>query len=274
VGLARLEPLGRLVYLAPEESGRIKRIHVEAGRHARGGDTIAVLDNAVELYRYRQALQNYDAQEAQVAAARADFASAQASARNAGTSADRLENLFGQGAATRQAYDDARTEAATARQRMLQLRAGLVSAQRQLDQFRSALGAARAAFSRRFIVAPTGGTMLSVDLPAGAMAGPQTPLGVFAPDGPPMALTEIDELFQLCVNVGQRAYIRRQGADETLSVGKVVFVAPFLRRKSLFSDQAGEFEDRRVREVHVVVRPAAGLVYGSRVETVVFVNKQ
>jgi len=81
---------------------------------------------------------------------------------------------------------------------------------------------------------------------------------------------EVDELFADRVAVGQAAGIRRQGGSEILATGKVVSVAPDLKQKSLFSDEIGKLEDRRVREVRIRLDPPAGspLLLGARVECI------
>jgi multidrug resistance efflux pump len=122
------------------------------------------------------------------------------------------------------------------------------------------------------IRAPLAGTLLSLDTKQGAFLEPGKPIGDFAPAGPLIALTEIDELFAGKVQAGQKAFIRPQGKKDTLSTGVVVMTSPYLRKKSLFSDQPGDLEDRRVREVRVRLdRPEAVLI-GARVECVIVVE--
>ena len=91
----------------------------------------------------------------------------------------------------------------------------------------------------------------------------------FAPEGPVMAITEIDELFADKVKVGQPAFVRAQGDTVVLATGKVILAAPYLRKKSLFSDKADNLEDRRVREVRVQLDSSETLLIGSRVECII-----
>jgi HlyD family secretion protein len=94
-------------------------------------------------------------------------------------------------------------------------------------------------------------------------------LGEFAPEGGLVAITEIDELFADRLKVGQRATIRPQGDSTILATGDVFIISPYLKKKSLFSDNASNLEDRRVREVRVKINPEAKLLIGSRVECVI-----
>ena len=94
----------------------------------------------------------------------------------------------------------------------------------------------------------------------------------FAPEGPLMAVTEVDELFADKVKEGMSAYIRPQGKTDTLATGKVFLTSPYLRKKSLFADAASDMEDRRVREVRVLLDQHARALIGSRVECVIQLN--
>jgi HlyD family secretion protein len=86
---------------------------------------------------------------------------------------------------------------------------------------------------------------------------------------------EVDELFAPWIIPGQKVVIRAQGASQELVRGKVSFVGPFLRKKSIFSDEVGDLQDRRIREVQVRVDAGAetGLLLGSRVECVILVGE-
>jgi multidrug resistance efflux pump len=121
---------------------------------------------------------------------------------------------------------------------------------------------------RKSIKAPTDGTILSIDVKIGSYLDNKTPIGDFAPSGPLIAVTEIDELFADKVQISQKATIRPQGDTIILSAGKVILMAPYLKKKSLFSDNATNLEDRRVREVRVQLDNEKVLI-GSRVECVI-----
>ena len=101
------------------------------------------------------------------------------------------------------------------------------------------------------------------------MVTSQKILGVFAPDSPLSAWCEIDELFASEVQAGQKAYVRKQGTTEPLAHGEVSFSGPFLRKKSIFSDEVGDLQDRRVREVRIILDPGSDLHFGSRVQCVI-----
>jgi hypothetical protein len=71
------------------------------------------------------------------------------------------------------------------------------------------------------------------------------------------------------VKVGQPAFMRNQGMDEKLASGEVIFVGSYLKKKSLFSDDSGNMEDRRVREVRILIKDNKQLIFNSLVEAVI-----
>jgi hypothetical protein len=79
----------------------------------------------------------------------------------------------------------------------------------------------------------------------------------------------VDELYALKVKEGQRVSINLQGTKQTLTSGSVVYCAPYLSKKSIFSDRADNLEDRRVREVRVRVDNPSAVLIGSRVECII-----
>jgi multidrug efflux pump subunit AcrA (membrane-fusion protein) len=272
VGLARVEPCGKLVTLAPQQEGMITKIYFSAGDHVEKGDTIVALDSKLEHQEYLKALSNYHANTGQVTSARAKYLSARAEAANNEDNFQRISALYDRNAATFQSLDDARLQRTKSRQLVEETRGNLMTAEHQLTQSHYELLASEAAYGRRFIIAPATGIIFSVDLSPGDIAGPNIAVGTFGRIGLPIAVTEIDELFQSQVRICQHAYLRNRGKNDTITTGAVIFAAPYLREKSLFSDRVSDQVDRRVREVHIELEPCGGLIIGSRVEAVIMVD--
>jgi multidrug efflux pump subunit AcrA (membrane-fusion protein) len=122
---------------------------------------------------------------------------------------------------------------------------------------------------KKRVYAPEDGMMLNWDVKLGQAIAAGTKLGDFAPAGNLMAITEIDELYALKVKTGQKVSINLQGTNDKLSSGTVIYCAPYLSKKSIFSDRADNLEDRRVREVHVRVDNPNAVLIGSRVECII-----
>mgnify|MGYP001070909785 CR=1 FL=1 len=63
--------------------------------------------------------------------------------------------------------------------------------------------------------------------------------------------------------------LRFVGSDSVVAMGKVIFLSPYLKKKSLFSQKANEQEDRLVREVRIKLEGDNGLIMNSKVESVI-----
>jgi multidrug resistance efflux pump len=129
--------------------------------------------------------------------------------------------------------------------------------------------------SKRYLRAPANGKLLSTSLTTGSSVQPLQALWEFAPESALSVLMEVDELYAQQVKPGQMAFIRPLGLTDTLGRGTVVYVAPNLKRKSLFAETAGEAEDRRVREVRIRLNEGADdrVLLGARVEAIIRVTR-
>lgn len=273
LGIGRIEPELRILELSSEVSGTVAEIHFRPGDTIPGGETILRLSDRIEKARLHQAAAQLETQRSQIEAAAAALKGAQIRADNAGVSFQRSKTLFNQNAEAKAQYDAAKTEYDALTEEVRNLEAQLVAARNLLKQYRADYGLAQAEFEQRFIRAPSDGILLTLDLTVGSLVTPQMSFGTFAPDSPLVARCEIDELFSGLVETGQRAIIRRQGETEALARGQVTFAGPGMRKKSLFADDVGDLEDRRVREVWITLEPDSRLLFGSRVECVISLEK-
>ncbi|MBM3311524.1 MAG: HlyD family efflux transporter periplasmic adaptor subunit, partial [Candidatus Aminicenantes bacterium] len=255
--------------LAGEAQGLIARVGARPGDRVAKGDPILELTRAVEEAKMGQVEAKIKTHTSDLESARAALAGAKIRAANAALAYDRASKLVAQNAQARAALDDAKAAFEALTEEVRRLEAGVRSAENVLDQDRADHKLARAELERRFIRAPEAGQLLSLDVTAGSSVIPGAVLGKFAADGPLTAWCEVDELFAADVKEGQPATIRRQGSNEELGRGTVVFAGPYLRKKSLFSDEVGELDDRRVREVRIRLEPGSRLLFGARVECVI-----
>lgn len=142
----------------------------------------------------------------------------------------------------------------------------LLADQSRLSELRSELSSARLELSKRRLVSPFNGTVLDMKATIGSALNQYAVFTEFAPDGNIIARCEIDEMFSNRINPGQEAVITLVGSTETIASGKVIRTAPFLKRKSLFSEQPGDREDRRVREVWILLNNPQNLLFNMQVE--------
>lgn len=272
VGIGRIEPALKLLDITSQTSGIIALIPFKPGDSVAKDDVIIELDSTVEKARIAQAQARIQTQVAQIDVARAALNPEKVRMENAKTVFERTKTLFEQGTETKFTFDKAKAEYETLLEEIKRLETGVVAAERLVQQYRADLVLSQAEYEKRLIKAPTDGQLLSLDITLGSLVTPQKSIGTFAPESPLSAWCEIDELFAAEVRIGQKAYVRHQGTLEALAYGEVSFVGPFLRRKSIFSDEVGDLQDRRVREVRIALDPGTDILFGSRVECVILLE--
>jgi HlyD family secretion protein len=273
-GIGRIEPELKILELTSETTGIIKAIYFQPGDMVSQGQKIIELTNDIEQAQLAQAAAKVKVQLSEIEAEQARLAGMKIMADNAKANFERAKNLFDQKAEAERSYDDARTEYESLAQQIKQLEAEVITAQNLLKQYQAEYQLAQAELNRKFISAPTDGQVLSLDVTIGSLISMGQVFGTFAPKSALSAWCEIDELFAPSVQINQKAYTRSQGMTDTLAWGKVSFVGPYLRKKSILSDDVGELEDRRVREVRISLDPKADILYGTRVECVIFINRE
>ncbi|MBL7989953.1 MAG: efflux RND transporter periplasmic adaptor subunit [Candidatus Kapabacteria bacterium] len=269
VAIGRVEPEQEITALSMDASGIVKKVLVEDGDNVKAGQALIELLHDVESAKLSlsQAKANTQAQE--VKGLRAQLASATAKLQNQKEKYERIQKIFESGAETRQNADNAKTDYETAQREVERLQAGLQSAESKVSEFNADARVSSAEVERRMLRAPSDGTVLKLEPNVGSAVTSGKSVGDFAPKSPLTVLCEVDELFVNDVKIGQKASIRRQGMTETIADGTVVSVGAYLKKKSLFSDEAGALEDRRVREVRVRLSNPGTLLLNSRVECVI-----
>jgi multidrug efflux pump subunit AcrA (membrane-fusion protein) len=272
VGIGRIEPELRFLDLSSETTGSIARINFAPGDLVSGGEVIVELSTSLEKARVEQAAARIQSQKAQIEAARASLSAIRVRAENARVSFERAKELYATSTESEAAFDTAKAEFEALREDVNRFQAEFITAENTLKEYRADLKLAQAELDRRYIRAPTDGQLLTLDVTLGSLISPETVFAVFAPESPQVARCEIDELFAALVRSGQRASLRNQGTTDVLARGEVTFVAPSFTRKSLFSDDVGDLEDRRVREVWITLESGSELILGSRIECVILLR--
>ncbi|WP_019990162.1 HlyD family secretion protein [Rudanella lutea] len=272
VGIAIIEPAARISQLSAETGGLIRAINVNVGDQVQKGQVILTMDNAVETAQLQQANVKIKTQQDAIETARQNVQTLRVQLEKAQADLKRNETLFAGKALTPKDLDDSRYAVQNLQQQIRAAEAQVRQAQGQVASLRADIQYANTVAGLKTVKAPTSGTLLSLDAKVGQYLSNNQSIGEFAPAGPLVAITEVDELFALKVKVGQKAYVRPQGSDERLSTGTVVLASPYLRKKSLFADNTANLEDRRVREVRVQLDDPGKVIIGARVECVISVK--
>jgi HlyD family secretion protein len=249
----RIEPEAGLTDLSSDISGLIRQVLVKEGQTVKKGEPLLILDNTVPGAQVSEAEARLKSQEQELTQAQIRIRDAQNDLQKAQVDFERTKRLADRNAETKEALDNATNEQERKTIALANQEAALKLAQQKVLEIRAQLVTARESSGKYIVRAPQDGLILLVTARAGATIGPGNSFAQLAPTGRLTALCEVDELYAEQIKVGQKAWVTYRGYPDTVSTGSVIYTAPYLKRKSLFSDQVGEKEDRRVREVRILL---------------------
>lgn len=272
VGIGKIEPENEIIQLYAPVNGIIVNVLKKENDTISTGAAIVELDHRLEDAKVQQLSGEVQSQTWQIKADEASQEEYEAKYNNATAELQRLERLLGKGAETQQAVDDAGTALKTYQSNLKRLQAGVALAKSKLEQTKAALRIAQIEREQKIIRSPVNGKILEIDALTGGSVDTRQSLAQISPLGKTIAICEIDEMYADKIAVGQKAWIRNVGATDTLSSGRVYSALSFLKKKSLFTDQSGEKEDRRVRTIKIMLDNADNLLLNARVECVIAIS--
>jgi multidrug resistance efflux pump len=249
----RIEPEAGLTDLSSDVSGIIRQVLIKEGQTVKKDQPMLVLDNSVQGAQVAEAEARLRAQQQEVEQAQVRIRDARNNLQKAQTDLDRTKRLVESKAETKEQLDNALNEFERRRIAVENEEAGLRQTEKKISESQAQVVTARTSSGKYVVRAPQDGLVLLVTARAGATVSPGASFAQLAPAGRLTALCEIDELYAEQIKEGQKAWITYRGYPDTVSTGTVIYTAPYLKRKSLFSDQVGEKEDRRVREVRLLL---------------------
>lgn len=272
VAVGRVEPEGRLTTINSEVSGLITDIMIKAGDTVKAGQVLLKLSQTTEAAQVNLASSRLTTTRQDMQTTSRQIESAALKVANLQQRLERLKPLVAQGAETQQSVDNLETDLKQAQIEVERLKSAYATSQAKLNEQNADLAVAQSQLAKRTIYAPSDGQILTFDLTFGRMLNAGASICDFAPASSLTTLVEVDELFANKVFLGQKALIRTQGEADTLAMGEVIYAAPALKKKSIFSDESSNLEDRRVREVRIKVQEGKQLLFNSRVEVILFVK--
>jgi multidrug resistance efflux pump len=269
IGIARIEPAAKISPLGAESAGKIEKIHVLEGVFVKKGTLLLTLDQSLDVAQMQQSEAKLLTRQQRIKSLEAKIEAIELKVSIADIELSRDRNLAAAQAGTQKAAFDSESTYKNLKAELNIAKADLAEAKATLGEVETERNYSQKLLDKKNIYAPADGMVLSWDSKLGQAVSVGTKLGDFAPAGDLIAITEVDELFAMKVQKGQRVQINIQGTKEKLSSGTVVYCAPFLSKKSIFNDRADNLEDRRVREVRVRIDQPEAVLIGSRVECVI-----
>lgn len=266
VGIGKIEPEHEIIHLAAASGGIVTIVTKDDGERADEGEVLVVIDSKEEESRVASLRAQVSIQENQVIIDRLSVEETELKLADKRKLLESAESLLRDGAETERNYEDLRTELALLENNLEKAKAALALSNSGLARSKAELQNALAALGKKTLRAPFNGVVLDMKCSVGSALPQYGEYSLFAPDGNTVARCEIDELFAGKIRTGQMAEISLIGSSDILTRGKVVSTSPFLKRKSIFSETPGDREDRRVREVVILLDEPGDLLINSMVE--------
>jgi len=269
VGVGKVEPEQEIISLATATGGVVKDIFRNDGDSIKKDEPLVRLDDELELIRVSQLRSQYNTQKSQEDIDELNLRESEARLSNKKKLLESVRVLAFKGAETMQTLDDLETEVTTLSLAVEKYSASVKLAASRLRELAEQVRYAEAEASQKILRSPYEGLMLEMLIERGSSVNQFEKYAEVAPAGPMTVRTEVDELFAGRLSTGLDADIRYVGSDSVVAKGKVIFLSPYLKKKSLFSQKANEQEDRLVREVRIKIEGESGLILNSKVESVI-----
>ncbi len=272
VGTGVVEPADGIIDLAAATGGIVTEVVKKEGDYVKSNEPVIRLDDETDRLNIKQLRSQVLLQEGQVELAVLNMRDAKVKLARKNSLLESNRELLSKGAETSSNLDDLETEVRSLILDTLKAAATLGIEENRLNGFRDNLRIATVNAGKKVLRSPCDGILLSLNAKEGSSVSALGKYAELAPSGPEIVRAEIDELFADRLLKGQDAEIRFIGSDSSIASGKLIFVSPYLTRKSLFSGKAGEQEDRRVRQVKISLPATSDIILNSKVECVIKVK--
>jgi multidrug efflux pump subunit AcrA (membrane-fusion protein) len=272
VGVGIILPENDIVQLSSAVNGIVKKIFKRENDSVSIGTPILELDHQIEDAKVKQLSSEVTSQAAQINVDEASVGEYEAKYENSVSELQRLQRLLAKGAETQQEVDNANTSLKSFQSNLKRLQANADVSKSRLKETKAAWKVAQLERDQKIILSPVNGRIMELTVLIGGSVDVRQSFAQISPKGKTIAVCEIDEMYAEKIAVGQKGWIRNVGSIDTLSSGTVYFTFSFLKKKSLFTDQSGEKEDRRVRTIKMVLDQPEKLLLNARIECVIDIS--
>jgi HlyD family secretion protein len=272
LGVARIEPEDGLLNLTAGTNGKVLAVLIKENQIVSKGQSLLTIENTIENAQLAQSESKISTQKAAIAVNQANLEAAKISLKNARDNYERNQRLFEGNAQTKQAVDDSKATVDRLMKDVETAAATIEQSKSRISELQADINYFRTVVNQKKVNALVSGKVLKVSVNTGDYITNTTQIAEFAPTGPLIAKTEVDELYAEKIQLGQKAYIISQTTGDTLANGSVSYAADYLKQKSLFKDQSTEQEDRRVRDVSIRLESGKMPLIGSRVDCVILLK--
>ncbi|WP_440133792.1 HlyD family secretion protein [Chitinophaga sancti] len=268
-GIARIEPEKGLLYVYADASGCITAINALENQLVTQGTTLLTLESATDQALLEVEESKINTQGSAVTSAEKHAGSVLSELNKARTDLVLNEQLYAAKGIAEQTLKDSQAKVEKLSIDYEKLRSDIQQEKGKLQEINANIRYRKSILSDKVIKAAFDGKVLQWDVHKGDFITQGQKLGQFAPGGPLIACTEVDELFADQVHEGMKAAVFSQSSGAKMAEGTVIYVAGFLKKKSLFSDE-NTVEDRRVKEVKIRLSAPVGI--NNRVDCAIYLK--
>ncbi len=269
VGIGKIEPESEIVSLAANTGGIVEAIYKNDGDKVIQGEALLKLEDEVEQIEISQIQSQIATQKSQILLEQANNKETEARLAGKNKTIGTSKNLLKTGAETAQNLQDLETDAKVFEANLGKNKSSIEVIKSKIGELEQQLRIAQVKASKKTLKAPTNGVILDLTAKKGSALSQFADFAEFAPEGKTIVRAEIDELFADRVRIGQKVEIKLVGNQERITTGKVIVLAPYLKKKSLFSEKADDKEDRRVREIKISLDDEGKLLLNTKVECII-----
>jgi len=265
VGIGKVEPQNGIVQLAGEVSGIIQQVYKMDGDHVNKGEIIIQLSNNEQQLKVRQIEKQIKAAQISVKADQANVDEAIIKLQHKKDQLATSRKLLSSGGETNDNILQMETDKNVLESQLTHNKAIVDQGMTNIEELQSQLSIVKADLEKRSIKAPSSGTILTMNVHKGEALNALATFASFAPDEPLVVHGEADEMFANKLKIGLKVTIHNIGDNSQVATGKIIALASGLNNKSLFSDEPGEQQDRRVRRFKVLLDEPHSLLINTKV---------
>lgn len=253
VGIGKVIPQGGVIELAAPKSGIVKEIYVKTGDSIFSEDLILTLNSSDEELSVREADLRLKTQELNVKSAKIALEQTRIELEEKQRLLNDAKELLGVGATTGENVRTLQNQYNSGTEQLKKVENDYMMQQSQFNELKVQRLSLTSDLSKTEFRAPMDGIILDITPRVGEAVNLHQQYGRISPIKPLVVLVEIDELFADKVALGQHCTIYFHGDPEVAATGEIVRISPDLKKKSLFSDSGTDLEDRRIREIEVIL---------------------
>lgn len=273
IAIGKIEPRGGIISIASQTSGLVMNVYKDDGMAVKKGEAIALIDPSSELLKLEQLKALLNTQNKQIEVYHIDSRAIASKLSNAKTNLQRADALFQKGVETKEAVDNLKTEVDLTSIELQKNNAIIAVAKAKVQELQAEINSQQLELDRKQITSPYTGVLLNVSIKKGNAISQFSNIADMATENTIIVRAEVDEMFASSVKQDQNVRIRLVGGDTDIAKGKIFYVAKGLKNKSIFSTKPDDQEDRRVREIKVIIENNSALLINTKVECIITQTK-